>query len=266
MIATTRTCHATRIVGSSFAAMALAGVLGYPGRRGDLSTPTPEFASCGGGRNYSAAQDYMEPGDPIIYVQDSSRAWPSNGSWRGRPPQPMDGIALDRRPGAWRPVRVVGQGDGSPRLADSIHRRCLFGAERRPTLGPSPRCLLRSRTVCAMTRGPRLGRGEGEPPTRRQLEDPVPQRTHAHNSTISVELCKRIRMPSTSRQPNRHDRAIRRPSMPLRRAARSPQLGSSRRTVVTRSMPRSNEAMTPIPVRSALATRYASAKSSRWTS
>ena len=36
---------------------------------------------------------------------------------------------------------------------------------------------------------------------------------------------------------------------------RSPQPGSSRRTVATRSMLRSNDAIAPIPVRSALATR-----------
>ena len=36
---------------------------------------------------------------------------------------------------------------------------------------------------------------------------------------------------------------------------RSVQVGSSRRTVATRSIARSNDAMTPIPVRSALATR-----------
>ena len=36
---------------------------------------------------------------------------------------------------------------------------------------------------------------------------------------------------------------------------RPAQPGSSRRTVVTRSMLRSNDAMTPTPVRSALATR-----------
>jgi uncharacterized membrane protein (DUF4010 family) len=45
----------------------------------------------------------------------------------------------------------------------------------------------------------------------------------------------------------------------------SAQDGSTRRTVVTRSIARSNDAIVSMPLASALATRYASAKSIRLT-
>ena len=69
----------------------------------------------------------------------------------------------------------------------------------------------------------------------------------------------------SARRPSRTDRGAGPCRIPRRRASAG-QPGSSRRTVGTRSMARSKETITPTPVRSALATRYASAKSSRWTS
>ncbi len=61
---------AARLAGAALAAVVLVGATGPAASAASLPPHTLEFVSCGGGGNYGATWDYLEPRDPIIYAQN----------------------------------------------------------------------------------------------------------------------------------------------------------------------------------------------------